>query len=134
MGLTSFPSRSVAASIMGQKFDIPFSGPTVYIHIREIADIFVQCARDVSVHVAKVYTIGGDTVDTKTFVQELTKLVPEAADLITISGGDLPIASKIDDAQLRKDYPQLIRLPLAAGLTESVAMYKSMKEMGTLTV
>jgi hypothetical protein len=81
-----------------------------------------------------VYTIGGDTVDTKTFVQELSKIVPEASELITISGGDLPIASKIDDAQLRKDYPQLIRLPLANGLAESVKMYKEMKEKGTLTV
>jgi hypothetical protein len=67
-------------------------------------------------------------------LQELVKIVPEAADLITISGGDLPIASKIDDAQLRKDYPQLIRLPLAAGLAESVVTYKALKEKGLLTV
>ncbi len=73
-GLTSFPSRSIAAAVLGQKFEIPFSGATVYIHIREIADIFVQTARNRDVADAKVYTIGGDTVDTATFVSELDKV------------------------------------------------------------
>ena len=133
-GLTSGPSRSIAASVLGQKFDISFSGPTVYIHIREIADIFVTCARDASVHDAKVYTVGGDTVDTKTFLAELVKAVPAASGLITISGGDLPIASKIDDAALRKDYPTIMRIPLAAGIAETVTLYNQMKAAGTLTV
>ena len=133
-GLTSGPSRSIAASVLGEKFDISFSGPTVYVHIREVADIFVTCARDSSVHDAKVYTVGGDTVDTKTFLAELVKAVPEAAGLITISGGDLPIASKIDDAALRHDYPAIMRIPLAAGIAETVALYRTMKAGGTLTV
>ena len=133
-GLTSGPSRSIAASVLGQKFDISFSGPTVYIHIREVADIFVTCARDSSVHDAKVYTVGGDTVDTRTFLAELAKAVPAAADLITISGGDLPIASKIDDAALRADYPAIIRISLAAGIAETVKLYEGMKAAGTLKV
>ena len=133
-GLTSGPSRSIAASVLGEKFDISFSGPTVYVHIREVADIFVTCARDASVHDAKVYTVGGDTVDTKTFLAELVKAVPAASGLITISGGDLPIASKIDDAALRKDYPTIMRIPLAAGIAETVTLYNQMKAAGTLTV
>lgn len=133
-GLTSGPSRSIAAAVLGQKFDISFSGPTVYVHIREVADIFVQCARDGGVHDAKVYTVGGDTVDTKTFLAELSRAVPAAAGLITISGGDLPIASKIDDAALRADYPAIIRLPLREGIAETVKLYETMKAAGTLTV
>ena len=38
MGLTSFPSRSVAAALLGQRFDIPFTGATTYIHAREISE------------------------------------------------------------------------------------------------
>lgn len=45
MGLTSFPTRSVAAAIKGQPFEITFSGNTVYTYIEEVADIFVQCAK-----------------------------------------------------------------------------------------
>ena len=118
VGLTSFPSRAIAAAV----------------NIREIADIFVQCSRDAAVKDAKVYTVGGDTVSTAEFVAELAKIVPEAAGLISVSGGDLPIASKIDDASLRHDYPAIMRLPLAAGIAESVAMFQEHKAKGTLVV
>lgn len=133
-GLTSFPSRSVAAVILGQNFEIPFSGATVYIHIREIADIFVQTARNNTVADAKVYTIGGDTVDTKTFVAELDKIIPGSAGKITITGGSLPIASKLDDAALRTDYPMLLRIPLHQGIQETVSVYQELAKKGTLTV
>ena len=35
-GLTSFPSRSIAAVIKGLPFEIPFTGATAYIHVREV--------------------------------------------------------------------------------------------------
>jgi nucleoside-diphosphate-sugar epimerase len=37
MGLTSFPTRAVAAAIKGQKFDIAFSGNTVYTYVEEVS-------------------------------------------------------------------------------------------------
>ena len=132
MGLTSFPTRAVAAAVMGAAFDIPFSGPTVYIHISEIADIFVQCAKRAAAE-GKVYTIGGDTVDTKGFVAALEAALPGAAQLVTISGGNIPIASRLDDASLRADFPGLLRIPLAEGVAQTVAVYKAMHAKGTLT-
>ena len=51
-----------------------------------------------------------------------------------LSGGDLPIASKIDDAALRADYPAIIRISLAAGIAETVKLYEGMKAAGTLKV
>jgi nucleoside-diphosphate-sugar epimerase len=133
-GLTSFPTRAIAASVLGKPFEIPFSGATVYIHIREIADIFVQTARNNVVADGKVYTIGGDTVDTATFVAELDKILPGSAAGITVTGGSLPIASKLDDAALRADYPMLLRIPLADGIKETVEVYKVMAGKGTLTI
>ena len=132
VGLTSFPTRAVASAIMGQPFEIPFSGPTVYIHVQEIADIFVQCAKRAAAE-GKVYTIGGDTVDTKGFVAALETVLPGAQALITVTGGNIPIASRLDDASLRADFPGLLRIPLAAGLAATVEVYKAMHAKGTLT-
>ena len=132
MGLTSFPTRAVASAIMGKPFDIPFSGPTVYIHVQEIADIFVQCAKRPAA-AGKVYTIGGDTVDTRTFVDTLETVLPGAKGLITISGGNIPIASRLDDASLRADFPGLLRIPLKDGLAATVDIYRAMHAKGTLT-
>ena len=97
-----------------------------------MADIFVKCAKSPAPG-AVVYTVGGDTIDTKGFVALLEAALPGAAALITISGGDLPIASKLDDAALRAAFPGLLRIPLPAGIAATVAMYKEMAAKGALT-
>jgi len=135
-GLTSFPSRSIAAAIKGQSFVIPFTGATAYIHVRECADMFVTCARLAAGAApgAKVYTIGGDSVDTTTFIKLLDEAVPGAATLVTTTGAPLPIASKIDDALLRREVPGLIRIPLAEGIKETADLYRALEASGKLTV
>jgi len=132
-GMTSFPTRAMAAAVKGQKFDIPFSGPTAYIHMREVADMFVTCARS-AVADAAVYTVGGDIVTTPEFIAEVEKILPGAAKLITCSGGDLPVASKVDDALLRSAYPGLLRISLAQGIRETVDVFKKMNAAGKLEV
>ena len=133
MGLTSFPTRAIAAAIKGQAFDISFSGDTVYTYVEEVADIFVQCAKR-AVADAKVYTIGGDTVSSAAFVAEIAKHVPAAATLVTVSGSSLPFPSHLDDEALRADYPGLMRVKLAEGVARTVATYKELEAKGTLTV
>jgi len=132
-GMTSFPTRAMAAAVKGQNFDIPFTGPTAYIHMREVADMFVSCARAAAVD-AKVYTVGGDIVDTRTFIAEVEKALPGAATWITCSGGDLPVASKVDDAVLRYDYPGLLRIPLAQGIGETLEVFKRQHAQGKLEI
>jgi nucleoside-diphosphate-sugar epimerase len=132
-GITSFPTRAVAAAVKGVPFDIPFRGKTSYIHVREVADMFVTAAKQAAAD-AKVYTVGGDTADTATFIGLLDKAAPGAASLITSSGGDLPIASTLDDAALRADYPGLLRISLADGVAETVAIYRQLEARGALTV
>jgi nucleoside-diphosphate-sugar epimerase len=132
-GMTSFPTRAMAAAVKGQKFDIPFSGPTAYIHMREVADMFVSCARS-AVSDAAVYTVGGDIFTTPAFIAEVDKILPGAAKLITCSGGDLPVASKMDDAALRNAYPGLLRISLAQGIRETVDVFKKMHAAGKLEV
>jgi nucleoside-diphosphate-sugar epimerase len=132
-GLTSFPTRAIAAAVLGKSFDIPFSGPTAYIHMREVAELFIACSRK-PIADAKVYTVGGDVADTPAFIRTLDSVVPGAAKLVTCSGGSLPIASRLDDAELRRDFPGLLRLPLKSGIMETVAVFERLKAAGTLTV
>jgi nucleoside-diphosphate-sugar epimerase len=132
-GMTSFPTRAIAAAVKGQKFDIPFSGPTAYVHAREVADIFVACAR-AAADGAHAYTVGGDIVDTPGFIAELDRALPGARDLISCSGGELPVASKLDDRALRQAMPNLLRIPLAQGIRETIDIFQRLNEQGKLTV
>ena len=132
-GMTSFPTRAVAAAIKGQAFDIPFSGKTAYIHMREVADMFVTAARRPAQD-SVVYTVGGDIVDMPDFIATVDRLLPGAAKLITSSGAPLPIVSRVEDASLRAAYPGLLRIPLEQGLQETIAVFKRRHAEGKLEV
>jgi len=79
-----------------------------------------------------VYTVGGDTVNTAQYVEVLETVLPGSKALIKITGGDLPIASRLDDTALRSAFPGLLRVPLLAGITSTVEVYKKMHAEGKL--
>ena len=62
----------------------------------------------------------------------ISQELPGASALITITGGTIPIASKIDDAALRADVTGLVRIPLAAGIAETVQVFKRLHAEGRL--
>src|SRR5205814_2070584 len=111
----------------------PFSGPTTYTYASECVDLFVAAALK-PVEGAPAYTVGGDVLDVKTFITELEKAVPGAAKLITCSGGDLPIASHMDDSELRRVFPQVERVGIADGIRRTVEIFEAMKAQGRLEV
>jgi hypothetical protein len=100
---------------------------------RQIADIFVQCAKRPA-DSATVYTVGGDTVNTAGFVDVLESVLPGSKALITVTGGNIPIASRLDDHALRTAFPGLKRVSLQDGVAATVEVYKKMAEKGTLVV
>lgn len=132
-GMTSFPTRAIAAVIKGQTFDIPFTGKTAYIHMREVADMFVTAARRPA-DGSPVYTVGGDIVDMPEFINAVERQLPGAKKLITSSGAPLPIVSRVDDASLRAAYPGLLRIPLDQGLRETIAVFQRRHAEGKLEV
>lgn len=134
VGLTSFPTRAIAAALLGQKFDIPFSGPTCYTHVAEVADYFVAAALSTNKESASVYTVGGEVADSRSYIAKLAKHVPEAAALITCSGGNLPIASHLDDQPLRAAFPLVKRIGLDEGIGLTADVFRKQKAAGTLVV
>ena len=138
-GLTSSPTRALAAAIRGEAFDIPFSGATAYIHVAEVADMFIACLRAQGggggggEALARVYTVGGDTVDVAAFIALAAAAIPGAEKLITFSGAPLPLVSKLDDHTLRSDYP-VPRIALADGIRQTVQAYSKLHAEGKLKV
>jgi|ERR1043165_8865149 nucleoside-diphosphate-sugar epimerase len=130
-GMTSFPTRAIAAALLKRKFEIPFSGPTAYIHAREVADMFVRCAKN-SVESARVYSVGGDVTDTAGYLDALERVLPGSKQYVSATGGDLPVTQRLDDATLRADFPGLLRIPLEQGLRETVAVFQRLEQQGKL--
>ena len=131
VGMTSFPTRAIAAALLGQPFDIPFRGPTTYTFAEEVAELFVAAALQPPPD-APAFTVGGDIVDVPAFIAELEHAVPGAQKLITCSGGALPIASNLDDRDLRAAFPGVQRVGLAEGIRRTVAVFQKLADAGKL--
>jgi nucleoside-diphosphate-sugar epimerase len=133
VGITSFPTRAIAAAVLGRAFDIPFSGPCPYTYAEEVADFFAEAAMRPHPGAAS-YTMGGDTVDVPRFIDELEAVLPGAKQRITCSGGDLPITAKLDDQPLRRAYPNVQHVRLADGIRRTVDIFRSLAAKGKLEV
>ena len=46
----------------------------------------------------------------------------------------MPVASRMDDAVLRRDYPGLLRIPLQQGMRETVEIFERLNKAGKLDV
>ena len=123
VGMTSFPSRAMAAALLGKPLDIPFRGRTTYTFVDEVAQLFVAAVLRPAVG-APCFTVGGDVLDVPQFIRELERVVPGACELITCSGGDLPIASNLNDQELRAAYPEVARVGIDAGIQRTVEIFK----------
>lgn len=131
VGMTSFPTRAVAAAVLGQPFEIPFRGPTTYTFAEEVADFFVAAALR-PLPEAPAFTVGGDVLDVPGFIAELERVLPGAGKFIRVTGGDLPVASKMDGAELCKAYPEVKRVPIREGLERTVEIFRRQKAKGRL--
>ena len=133
VGMTSFPTRAIAAALLDAPFEIPFSGRTAYTYIEEIAEYFVAAALHPPTG-ALAYTVGGELVDTAAFIAELERQCPGAVRRIRITGGGLPIAANLRDENLRAAYPDIARISLAAGIARTLEIFRSRKAAGTLEI
>lgn len=132
VGMTSFPTRALAAAVLGQKFDVPFKGPTTYTFVSEVAEFFVAGALKPQPG-AHAYTVGGDIVDVSAFLETAAQELPAIRDLITVSGGNLPIASNLDGGDLVRAYPQVKRVALRDGIRRTIEIFKRLAKEGKLS-
>lgn len=133
VGMISFPTRAIAAAVMGESFSIPFSGYATYTYAEEIAEYFVSAVTDPKPD-APVFTVGGTHADVPTFIGELARLVPEAGELITNCGGEPPMPAKLDGSALREAYPGIEPVPLPEGIQDTVSVFRKLRDSGRLSI
>ncbi|MCK6472097.1 MAG: NAD(P)-dependent oxidoreductase [Planctomycetes bacterium] len=133
VGMTSFPTRAIAAALLKVPFEIPFSGKTAYTYVEEVAAYFVAAALSPP-EGAPAFTVGGAIADTAAFIAELERQVPGAAERIRITGGDLPIAANLVDTELRTAFPEIPRISLKDGMARTIDVFRKRQADGTLEV
>ena len=99
IGVTSAPTKAIKAAVLGRAYTIPFSGPTSFVYVEDLAEIFIRAAR--SGHEGAVaLNIRGQVETVSEFLARLCEVLPEAGRRITCEGDPVPIAFDFDESGL----------------------------------
>ncbi len=131
-GLTSDATRAIKAALLGRPYTMRYSGRNALQFARDVAAAFVLCALDAR-QVGRTFNLRGDVVEMTDFVHTLEELLPQSKGLIRLSGGPIPVACDLDDAELCKFLPALPRTPLDQGVDQTIADFRRLHESGRLS-
>lgn len=130
-GMTSGPTKAMKACVVNQPYVIKFTGRADMQYVRDTASIFIRAA--LSNHEdARVYTPRGAVVSMDEILAALEAVFPGAHKLIRAEGKPLPVIPDVDDGTLRRDFSDLPRTPLDAGVRETVEIFRRLQREGRL--
>ena len=90
-GVTSDATQAIAAAMEGRAFTIRYSGRNALQYAGDVGAAFVLCALD-DRPVCKTFNLRGHVVEMEEFISRIDAVIPGAKDLISLSGGPIPVA------------------------------------------
>ncbi len=129
-GMTSGPTKAIVAAVLGRPYRVSFAGPTVYQYAADVARTLIAASR-AAPEGAHVFNLPGVVADGPALAAAIETAVPEAAGLIDFEPGDLPFPSEIDHDGIETVDPAPVT-PLANGIAETVAIYRTLAREGRL--
>lgn len=122
-GLTSDVAKAILATAAGRPFNIRYNGPIALQHAKDVAAIFIACAR-AEMQGAAVGNLRNDVTDIEGFIEVLQQVEPAAK--VTCEENLLPFAADYDDKTLRGILGTVPHTPLATAIAEDLTLYKSL--------
>lgn len=130
-GMTSGPTVSIAAAVLGLPYAIGFGGETVFQYAEDVAGTLIAASRS-AIEGAHVFNLGGEPVAIADWIHTIEALVPEARGLLSAAETELPFPSEIDHAGLAALGP-LPETPVRAGIAATVEIFRRLAADGRLT-
>jgi len=131
-GMTADPTLAMKAAVLGKPFQIRLSGYMDLQYVEDVAEIFIRCLLS-DLEGAHVFNLAGDIVRMDDLVALLERLRPGAARLITAAGPQVPVAYRMDDAQLHAQVPGIPKTPLDQGMRKTLDLFERLHREGRLT-
>lgn len=120
-GLTAGPTLACRAAAEGKSYIIPFTGPSDFLFVDDIAVAFVIAAKS-ELNGAEAYNLVGVKATADEVASEIMKLAP--SNNIATSGPTLPVSGAIVPGHIRQVFPAIPTTSLAAGLSATITHYK----------
>ncbi|WP_439626563.1 NAD-dependent epimerase/dehydratase family protein [Gemmata sp.] len=131
LGMTSEPTKAIKAVMLGRPYHINFGGWTDFQYVDDVAKTFVHSLERPYTG-AKSYNLRGAVVTVADFVKALCGVLPDAARLVTVGTTQIAIAYDLSDAGIERDLGPMPKTPLAAGIRETVEIFKQLHAEGRL--
>ncbi|MES1257523.1 MAG: NAD(P)-dependent oxidoreductase [Acidobacteriota bacterium] len=125
-GLTADPTLAMRAVAQKKPFQIRLSGHMDLQYTRDVADIFIQCLFS-GTQGAHAFNLRGVVVAMEELRQMLEEIRPGAAELISVSGPEVPVAYKMSDEALVKTVGEIPRTPLREAIVETIEKFESLE-------
>jgi UDP-glucuronate 4-epimerase len=129
-GMTSGPTKAIAAAVLGVPFTVPFGGPTLFQYAEDVARALIAASRS-SLPGAQVFNLDGSSADGPQLVDAIAAEVPEARELIRFEPISLPFPAEIDHDGLEALGPLPVT-PFAEGVRASIEIYRQLAREGRL--
>lgn len=129
-GLTSAPTRAVAAAVVGRPFEIGFSGRTLFQYTADVAATLVRAARS-GLDGARIFNLGGSSATVAEVVAAIETAVPSATGLIRVTGDPLPFPVDIDASGVEALGPLPVT-PIETAVAETAALFGRLQAEGRL--
>jgi nucleoside-diphosphate-sugar epimerase len=130
-GMTSEPTKAIAAAAVGRKYHISYGGWQDLQFVDDVAKIFIRCL-EAPYQGAKAYNLRGHVVDLPTFHRALCAVEPAASGLITFDERQIAIAYNLSDAALQRDFGSMPRTPLEDGIRQALESFQRLNAEGRL--
>ncbi|MBI1396409.1 MAG: NAD-dependent epimerase/dehydratase family protein [Betaproteobacteria bacterium] len=128
-GQTSKTTVALLATVLGQPYTIPFTGPVSWLHAGEAASAFLKAvSRDG--HGAPVFDINGESATVEDGIARLRAIEPGAK--VACEGGTLPYPMDLPDEPLRAYLGDYGRIGIEEGMRATLAAFRDLVARGQL--
>jgi len=132
-GMTSTPTKAMAAAAVGRAYHISFGGTAVYQHANDAANVFIRAAR-ASVDGAPVYNLGGSSAPMAAIVAAIAAAAPEMAGQITFEPTQLPNPADVDSSALDAAIGPTSWVSLGEGVRRTIEHFRAAAEAGRMNI
>jgi UDP-glucose 4-epimerase len=123
VGLTAGPSLACRAAARGEPFTINYTGSVGYDYVEDVARAFVQAALNPP-RGSTVVDLPSQIATTEEFVRVISRVVPAAASLVTVSGPAIPPNVPPHPHFIAELYPDWQATTLEEGIRKTVEFYR----------
>jgi nucleoside-diphosphate-sugar epimerase len=124
-GLTADPTLAIRAVAENQSFRIRLTGHMDLQYVEDVAESFIGSML-ATFEGAHVFNLEGSATRMEDFIRVLDRIHPGAADLISASGPQVPVAWRMDGSRIRSMVPNLPNTPLETGVRQTLEIFKKL--------